>query len=221
MSNNPQLLYVAGPNGAGKSTFSKELSAPGAIIFDADKVIARIEAQAPGMPKKKVYDTATMEFFNQAKEAIRLKQHFTLETNFRDKELMDIAQEFKRYGYTTNMVYLTLDSIEQSIYRVNNRVLNGGHFVDHKNIRLNYDEGLQYLERFADGFDNLEIVDGSKDFGGFKSLLSRKQQELVYLSTDLPASVKQTILNIADRYRNNSRDEDNDEEQSWDYSRGR
>jgi len=221
MSNNPQLLYVAGPNGAGKSTFSKELSAPGAIIFDADKVIARIEAQAPGMPKKKVYDTATQEFFNQAKEAIRLKQHFTLETNFRDKELMDIAQEFKRYGYTTNMVYLTLDSIEQSIYRVNNRVLNGGHFVDHKNIRLNYDEGLQYLERFADGFDNLEIVDGSKDFGGFKSLLSRKQQELVYLSTDLPASVKQTILNIADRYRNNSRDEDNDEEQSWDYSRGR
>jgi len=221
MSNNPQLLYVAGPNGAGKSTFSKELSAPGAIIFDADKVIARIEALSPGMPKKKVYDTATMEFFNQAKEAIRLKQHFTLETNFRDAELMDIAQEFKRHGYTTNMVYLTLDSIEQSIYRVNNRVLNGGHFVDHKNIRLNYDEGLQYLERFADGFDNLEIVDGSKDFGGFKSLLSRKQQELVYLSTDLPASVKQTILNIADRYRNNSRDEDNDEEQGWDYRRGR
>jgi predicted ABC-type ATPase len=221
MSDNPQLLYVAGPNGAGKSTFSKELSAPGAIIFDADKVIARIEALSPNIPKKKVYDTATMEFFNQAKEAIRLKQHFTLETNFRDAELMDIAQEFKRNGYTTNMVYLTLDSIEQSIYRVNNRVLNGGHFVDHKNIRLNYDEGLKYLERFADGFDNLEIVDGSKDFGGFKSLLSRKQQELVYLSNDLPNSVKQTILNIADRYRNNSRDEDNDEEQGWDFSSGR
>ncbi len=69
MSNNPQLLYVAGPNGAGKSTFSKELSKPGAIIFDVDKVIARIEAQSPGMPKKQVYDTATKEFFNQAKAA--------------------------------------------------------------------------------------------------------------------------------------------------------
>ena len=221
MSNNPQLLYVAGPNGAGKSTFSKELSAPGAIIFDADKVIARIEAQAPGMPKKKVYDTATQEFFNQAKEAIRLKQHFTLETNFRDAELMDIAQEFKRYGYTTNMVYLTLDSIEQSIYRVNKRVLNGGHFVDHKNIRQNYDEGLQYLELFADAFDNLEILDGAKDFGEFKSLLSIKQQELIYLSTNLPASLEQTIINIANRYMDNSRDEDNDEEQGWDYTRGR
>lgn len=50
MSNNPQLLYVAGPNGAGKSTFSKDLSEPGAIIFDVDKVIARIEAQSPVMP---------------------------------------------------------------------------------------------------------------------------------------------------------------------------
>ena len=218
---NPQLLYVAGPNGAGKSTFSEALSNPGAIIFDVDKVIARIEAQSPGMPMKKVYDTATQEFFNQANEAVRQKQHFTLETNFRDKELVDIVAQFKRRGYTTNMIYLTLDSIEQSIFRVNKRVLSGGHFVDHKNILLNYDEGLQYLERYADSFDNLEIVDGSKDFSEFKSLLSIKQQELIYLSTNLPASVEQTIINIADRYRNNSRNEDNDEEQGWDYRPGR
>ena len=130
MPDNPQLLFVAGPNGAGKSTFSKQLSAPGAIIFDVDKVIAHIEAQSPGMPKKKVYDAATQEFFKQATEAIRLKQHFTLETNFRDKELVDIAAQFKKYGYTTNMVYLTLESIEESISRVNERVLDGGHFVD-------------------------------------------------------------------------------------------
>lgn len=221
MSNNPQLLYVAGPNGAGKSTFSKELSKPGAIIFDVDKVIARIEAQSPGMPKKKVYDTATQEFFNQANEAIRLKQHFTLETNFRDKELVDIANEFKQRGYTTNMFYLTLESIEQSMSRVNKRVLNGGHFVDNKNIVLNYDEGLQYLERFADRFDKLEIIHGSKDPGKFRSLLNIENQQLVYLSDDLPVGVAQTILNIADRFRDNSRDEDNDEEQGWDYRIGR
>jgi len=100
-------------------------------------------------------------------------------------------------------------------------VLNGGHFVDHKNIQLNYDEGLLYLERYAASFDNLEIVDSSKDFSEFRSLLSIKQQELIFLSTNLPASVEQTIINIADRYRNNSRDKDNDEEQGWDYNLGR
>jgi len=179
MSNNPQLLFVAGPNGAGKSTFSKELSSPGAIIFDVDKVIARIEAQSPGMPKKKVYDIATQEFFNLANEAIRLKQHFTLETNFRDKELVDIADRFKQYGYTTNMIYLALESVEQSTVRVNKRVLDGGHFVDRKNILLNYNEGLQYLERFADSFDNLEINDASKGIGEFELILKIKEQRLV------------------------------------------
>ena len=221
MSNNPQLLFVAGPNGAGKSTFSKELSSPGAIIFDVDKVIARIEAQSPGIPKKKVYDTATQEFFNLANEAIRLKQHFTLETNFRDKELVDIADRFKQYGYTTNMIYLALESVEQSTVRVNKRVLDGGHFVDRKNILLNYNEGLQYLERFADSFDNLEINDASKGIGEFELMLKIKEQRLVYISEHLPVGVKQIVINIADRYRGSSRDEDNDEEQDRDYRRGR
>jgi predicted ABC-type ATPase len=44
MATIPKLLFVAGPNGVGKSTFSKLLSEPDAIIFDVDKVIARIEA---------------------------------------------------------------------------------------------------------------------------------------------------------------------------------
>jgi predicted ABC-type ATPase len=221
MSNNPQLLYIAGPNGAGKSTFSKDLSNPGAIIFDVDKVIARIEAQSPGMPKKKVYDIATQEFFNLANEAIRLKQHFTLETNFRDKELVDIADRFKHYGYTTNMIYLALESVEQSTVRVNKRVLDGGHFVDRKNILLNYNEGLQYLERFADSFDNLEINDASKGIGEFELMLKIKEQRLVYISEHLSVGVKQIVINIADRYRGSSRDEDNDEEQDRDYRRGR
>ncbi len=218
MSDNPQLLFVAGPNGAGKSTFSKELSEPGAVIFDVDKVIARIQAQSLGMPKKQVYDTATHEFFDQANEAVRLKQHFTLETNFRDKELVDIAGQFKRFGYTTNMVYLALESVELSTARVNKRVLDGGHSVDRKNILLNYNEGLQYLERYADRFDNLEIIDASGGIGEFELKLKIKQQQLVYLSGDLPASLEQTVIGIADRFRDNSRDDDNNEGQGWDYS---
>jgi len=221
MSDNPQLLYVAGPNGAGKSTFSKDLSEPGAVIFDVDKVIARIEAQSPGMPKKQVYDAATQEFFNQANEAVRLKQHFTLETNFRDKELVNIADQFKQSGYTTNMVYLTLESIEESISRVKERVLDGGHFVDYKNILLNYNEGLQYLETFADRFDKLKIICSSKNPGKFKSLLNIENQRLLYMNTDLPAGVEKTVTNIAKRFRNTTRNRDDDDKKNFGYRRGR
>jgi len=195
------------------------LSEPGAIIFDVDKVIARIEAHTPDMPKKQMYQAATQEFFNLANEAVRYKRHFTLETNFRDDQLADIVGEFKRHGYTTNMVYLTLESIKQSIYRVNKRVATGGHFVDHKNIRENYDLGLQYLERFADRFDNLKIKDASKGPGELKSLLQINEQQLVYLSDDLPRGAEQTIMNIADRF--NSRGLDNDETRGPTHGRGR
>ena len=72
------------------------------------------------------------------------------------------------------------------------------------------------LERFADRFDNLDIFDASNDPGKFKSLLKIEQQQLIYLGDDLPARVEQTVINIADRYRNNSKGEDNDDEQGRD-----
>ncbi|RKR80155.1 putative ABC-type ATPase [Mucilaginibacter gracilis] len=200
MSNNPQLLFVAGPNGAGKSTFSKELSEPGAIIFDVDKVIARIEAQSPHMPKKQVYQEATEVFFKQATAAINDKQHFTLETNFRDENLVDIVAEFKRYGYATNMIYLTLESINLSIYRVNQRVKNGGHDVDYKNIELNYDLGLEYLEKFADRFDNLEIIDASGPGFQLRSLLRIQDQKLKHVSKDLQERVVKTVNTIVEKF---------------------
>jgi predicted ABC-type ATPase len=200
MSNNPQLLFVAGPNGAGKSTFSKELSEPDAVIFDVDKVIARIEAQSPNMPKKQVYEEATKDFFKQATAAVNDKRHFTLETNFRDDNLADIVTEFKRHGYTTNMIYLTLENISQSVYRVNQRVKNGGHDVDHKNIEQNYDLGLQYLEKFADRFDNLEIIDASGPGWQLRSLLSVQDHELKYVSDNVHQRVVKTVNAIVEKF---------------------
>jgi len=206
MPDHPHLLFVAGPNGSGKSTFSKALSQPGAVIFDVDKIITIIEQRFPTMSKKQVYQEATQEFYDQASTAVDKRQHFTLETNFRDEPLVDIVANFKRNGYTTNMVYLTLDSIELSASRVTERVSNGGHYVDLKNIQLNYKIGLQYLEHFGDAFDNLDIVDASKDPKTLRSLLKIENQKLVYLSNSLPHNVEQTIINIADRYQNNRRD---------------
>jgi len=206
MSNNPQLLFVAGPNGAGKSTFSKELSEPGAVIFDVDKVVLRIEAQLPNMPKKQVYEEATQEFFKQATAAVKDKRNFTLETNFRDEGLADIVAQFKGYGYTTNLIYLILESIDQSVFRVNQRVRNGGHFVDLKTIEQNYKLGLQYLEKFADRFDNLEVVNASGDFAKMRSLLSVQEKQLVYLNEDLPDWIESELTNIANRYKNNDND---------------
>lgn len=200
MSNNPQLLFVAGPNGAGKSTFSKDLSIPGAIIFDVDKVVAQIEAQSPHMPKRRIYEEATKDFFKQVNAAVKDRRHFTLETNFRDESLMDVVAHFKAHGYATHLIYLTLESIEQSVFRVNERVKDGGHFVDIKNIQQNYDLGLEYIERFADHFDNVEIADASKSNQHLRSLLSIQNRSLVYQSSNIPEKFVNRINAIVEKF---------------------
>ena len=203
---NPQLLFVAGPNGAGKSTFSKALSNPGAIIFDIDKVNADIEARSQGLSKKQIYQAGTDEFFKLARDAIHKRQDFTLETSFRDEALMEIAAHFKSSGYTANLIYLALESVDQSTHRVNKRISSGGHHVDHRNIQLNYESGLDYLKRFADRFDNLDILVPSEHFGEFTLFLKVENQHLAYLNDKPPTNLESTILAVADLYNNNSRD---------------
>jgi predicted ABC-type ATPase len=221
-SENPQLLIVGGPNGAGKSTFSGRLSTVGAIVMDIDVITARVQARLPAeVPIESIYFAVQSVFLDAVDDAIKKRQHFTIETNFRDNELMDIISRFKQNDYHTKMIYMTLDGVEQSLARVKQRVSDGGHYVDEKSIRFNYAEGLKNLEYFSNRFDSLEILDASKKPGQIKLLLKIKQQQLVYLSDDLPAAVEQTVINIAARCQDNSRDEDNDEEQGWDYTLGR
>jgi predicted ABC-type ATPase len=203
-SENPQLLIVGGPNGAGKSTHSGTLSPKGAFIFDADIIKARVAARLPDdVPVESIYFAVQSVFLDFVEEAIKKKQDFTIETNFRDNELMDTIARFKQNGYTISMIYLTLNNIRQSIDRVTQRVNTGGHFVDNASIRYNYEEGLKNLEYFSGRFDNLDIIDASGK--QLRPILNIKQQQLVYLDPDLPSGLEQTIMTIADRYRNNSR----------------
>lgn len=201
MSKNPQLYFIAGPNGAGKSTFSGALSGPDAIIFDVDKVVARLETRTPKMSKKQIYDEATQEFFNQATGAVRLKSDFTLETNFRDEALVDIAMQFKGFGYDTNLIYLTLPNIKQSVRRVDQRVKAGGHYVDLKNITQNFELGLDHLEKFAGKFDRLEILETADENLETKTLLIVHYQTIKFINEDLPESLTETINRIADQFR--------------------
>ncbi|MGZ3767770.1 MAG: zeta toxin family protein, partial [Mucilaginibacter sp.] len=187
-----------------------------------DIITARVAARLPpDVPVESIYLAVQSVFLDFVEEAIGKKQHFTVETNFRDNELMDTIARFKQNGYDTSMIYLTLNDVEHSIDRVKQRVSTGGHFVDENSIRYNFEEGLKNLEYFSRRFDNLNIIDASDDHGEVRLLLSIKNERLDYLTDDLPAGVAQTVINIANRYRDNSRDQNNDEEQSLGYRRRR
>jgi len=209
---NPQLLIVAGPNGAGKSTFSKDLSAAGAFIFDADKEAAKIEALYPGLPGESVSYAVEQYFLDCIVKALNNKTDFTVETNFRDAGLMNTVNRFKENNYVASIVYIGLADVKQSMDRVSARVKGGGHFVDTGSINYNYIEGLKNFEYFADRFDNLEFIDASENLYELKSLLSIQSREVVFVSNDLPEWVSPVISSIVKQFspRLPKRDDDNE-----------
>lgn len=197
---NPQLLIVAGPNGAGKSTFSKDLSAAGAFIFDADKEAAKIEALYPGLPGESVSYAVEQYFQDCIIQAISKKADFTVETNLRDTGLMNIVNRFKENNYVANIIYIGLGNVKQSMDRVTARAKGGGHFVDTNSIHYNYVEGLKNFEYLADRFDNLDFIDASGNLYELKSLLSVQDRNVVFVSNDLPKWANAVILSIVKRF---------------------
>jgi predicted ABC-type ATPase len=221
MKTQPQLIFVAGPNGAGKSTFSKDLSPAGAFIFDPDKEQAAIVLKYPNYPPESIGHAFQQYFQDCIAIAIKKKRDFVIETNFRDHLLMDIAERFKSHGYETNMIYLILQSIPESMARVAVRVKTGGHYIDDASILYNYNEGLKSLEYFAGRFDNLEIIDATGNYYSLRSLLSVQKQQLIYLSNKLPKNAEEIINRIAGRFGDVSKSREDDEERGWDYTRRR
>lgn len=212
LSDYPQLLILAGPNGAGKSTFSKDLSHPGAFIFDADKEIARFEAQFPGLPFESIAYAVDQYFLDKVDEALKNRTDFTIETNFRDTGLiMDTVSRFKGQGYTVGLVYIGLSSVELSMERVAARVKMGGHAVDTASILYNYEQGLKNLAYFAGRFYNVELIDASEGSYRLKSLLSVQDSRLVYLEKDRPVWAESAISAIQKHFtrQSPSRDDDN------------
>lgn len=218
MFEQPQLLIIAGPNGAGKSTLSKTFAPVGAFIFDPDKESAKIEKQYPDLPSESIHYALNQYFLDCVHHAIKDKADFVLETNFRDHSLIDTVARFQNNGYAANMIYLAISGIPQSMDRVKKRIKSGGHFVDNESIRYNYIEGLKNLQHFADRFDNLEVLLTSKNPSDIRSLLSIQQKQLVFLADDLPEWIEHEITDVANRFRDNSREQDDGE--GWNWSRG-
>jgi len=193
----PQLLIIAGPNGAGKSTYSKDLSHEGAVIFDADKEIAILEAKFPGLPSDSVFYGLQQVFSEQVELALQRRIDLTIENNFRDNSLLDIIERFRSKGYEVGMVYLLLSSIAQSKDRVAVRVKNGGHFISNNDIMINYTEGLKNLVFFASRFNHLELIDASGNYLSLRPLLSIRSGILNFHATNMPSWAEQTVRAVA------------------------
>lgn len=191
----PDYTIIAGPNGAGKSTFSKTLSAPDALIFDADSVKILKEKQYPDLSDESIEMIITSSYWETEGVAIGKKKDFTVETNLRNKFLIDRLTYFKKEGYTLNLIFMLLPDVETSIDRVNSRVAQKGHFVDTESIKYNFEQSLKALKQHFKKFDNLILFDSSlnDNLSIPNTLLIIKNGAIAFINSSAPFWAKSIL----------------------------
>ena len=158
----PQLFIVAGPNGSGKSLFSKELTISDLGVFDGDKHMVHLAKVFPETGSEALWSHINDHLFLEEKQkAIKSRLNYAFETNFSAIDPMASAYEFKKEGYEIHLVFMGLNSLEESIQRVAQRVRVGGHKVSGESIKYNYEYGFKNLYKYFKEFTSVTLFDNA------------------------------------------------------------
>ncbi len=142
---------IAGVNGTGKSSMSGVLQTQRGdlgLIVDVDRIAVEHKCGAYAAGKIAV---------SQMRNALARGDSFTQETTLSGMRTERFAKEAKEAGYFIRLFYIGLDSAEESVKRIENRVTKGGHGIDRKDVS----------RRFAKRFEDLLKVLPYCDEAGF------------------------------------------------------
>jgi predicted ABC-type ATPase len=142
----PTLIIIAGPNGAGKTTFAREYLSTDDRRFEfvnADEIAGELtgrDAQAS------LDFEAARSMLRRVNELVEASADFVVETTLANLTYAQKIPNWRRRGYLVSLVYLRLDSAEEAIARVHNRVAAGGHGIPEKVIRRRFGKSSNYFE---------------------------------------------------------------------------
>lgn len=145
-SDRPVFTVIGGPNGAGKSTYTEGLTARG---YPLGKVVNPdlIAAALPG-PDGTRDARAGRETLRRTRALVAQGQTFTRETTLSGREILRTMRTAKDAGFTVNLLFVGVDSVDISRGRVRRRVERGGHGIP---------EQVQ-IRRFGRSFHNVILA---------------------------------------------------------------
>jgi len=177
---NDKILYIiAGANGSGKTTFAlnyKELN--NLHFINADEIAKQYdskvansdcEANFPRNDMDKYKIKAGKEFFKQLENSLAHDKSFMIETTLSGKYLKKVIEKAKKNNFKIVLMYLFLETDNENILRVKNRVLNGGHDIPVEDIKRRYIRSRELFMNlykdmvdkwilFFNGNDNYELI---------------------------------------------------------------
>lgn len=135
----PQLIVVGGPNGAGKTTIAKKLvSELGYLYLGADEIATQL---APNNPES-VAIQAGREFLHRIHAELQKRTSIIVESTLSGRSFRKSLGMADRLGYSINLYFVYVESAEECVERVTERVRKGGHHVPTHDVIRRYTRSL-------------------------------------------------------------------------------
>lgn len=179
------LTVLAGVNGAGKSSVGGEaLRASGAEYFNPDEYARALRARE-GLTQEKANAVAWAYGKNQLEQAIAKGTDFTFETTLGGKTITDLLIQAVRQGFTLDIWFVGLESVDLHLQRVAARVAKGGHAIPEADVRKRWIGSHENIIRLIPFVRTLRVSDNSREVAAGEVpepelLLSIEAGELVY-----------------------------------------
>ena len=161
LDSRPVFIMVMGCNGAGKSAWKRgNYDRLPDRYFDQDSIAGGIgdwNSEEARERTKKIFEA-------EIAEALKRRLSFGIESTFSGRPGPEMVERVRQAGYRVEGIYLGTESPAINVARIEKRVLeNTGHRVDPGRVPERYKWSLSNLRRRVTQFDQLEVLDNSRD----------------------------------------------------------
>lgn len=168
---------IGGVNGVGKSSFTgvlKERSTDLGVIVDVDRITAELGGNAL---------TGGKAALRKIRECIDKGVSFAQETTLSGYKTEATVKQVKDMGYHVRLFYIGLDSAEESISRIENRVKRGGHDIPSDDVVRCFASRWEAVAKVLPYCDEAEFYDNGN---GFTLVAEYRNGELRTIGSRVP-----------------------------------
>ena len=175
---------IGGLNGVGKSSFTgvlKECCEDLGQTIDVDKIVADL---GEGMLFGAKAALTKME------NCIDKQLSFAQETTLSGYRTEATAKRVKERGYFVRMFYIGLDSLDESLLRIENRVKRGGHNIPTDDVERRFQGRWEAIAKVLPYCDEAEFYDNDN---GFVKVAEYRNGELRKVGEHVPKWLMELI----------------------------
>lgn len=171
------FTIIGGVNGTGKSSLTGVLRTEKkdlGMVVDVDRLIIKFNGNRleGGKQAAKMID-------NCLKHGLSFSQ----ETTLSGRRTIKTANRARECGYFIRLYYVGLDSLEESLYRIQSRVKKGGHDIPEEDVLRRYHTRYKDIQQILPYCDEAVFYDNNN---GFASVGEYLNGELIQKGKTIP-----------------------------------